>query len=292
VPADARCRVDDHDPQGYGRGGSWKAKGGIILKYLFVLACVLANTTLAFAQPSPAASQIEPPRLDPFWAIHVAAVPWNQASSAPSSSAADSIVLSLSSMSGSKVDAHVKLISETDAYDAALSDLALDGKPSSHSTAAIFVTLPKATALRYAYVDSYRLDGGPEKSCATEPFDLLSWQASRRAPPAEAPTRPRFAAVLNGPLPPLPCGKTYTDARVTHAFQPPGLNVNKTYTVQVGVFLDSDGHPVDTWIYKSSGMDDADALGRISALRSQYTPATFLCTPIVGAYLFRVDFAP
>jgi hypothetical protein len=195
-------------------------------------------------------------------------------------------------MSGSKLDAHVKLISETDAYDVALTDLALDGKPSVYSTAAIFVTLPKAAAMRYAYVDSYRLDGAPEKSCATEPFDLRSWEALRQAPPTQAPTWPRFAAVLNGPLPPLPCGKTYTDARVTHAFQPPGINVNKTYTVQIGVFLDSEGHPVDTWIYKSSGISQADALARVSALQSQYMPATFLCTPIVRAYLFRVDFAP
>ncbi len=202
------------------------------------------------------------------------------------------MVLSLFSVSGSKVDAHVKFISETDAYDVALTDVALDGKPSAHSTAAIFVTLPKAAALRYAYVDSYRLDGGPEKSCATEPFDLRSWQASHQAPPTQPPTSPRFAAVLNGSLPALPCGKTYTDAQVTHAFQPPGIRVDKTYTVQVGVFIDSEGHPVDTWIYKSSGMDDADALARASALQSQYKPATFLCTPIVSAYLFRVDFAP
>ena len=272
-----------------------QSQAGSYLKYLLCLACVLINTTLAFAQqspPSPTPFQLQPPRLDPFCAIQVAAVPWNQASSTPSSDVADSIVLSLSSPSGSKVDAHVKLISETDAYDVALTDLALDGKPSAHSTAAIFVTLPKATALRYAYVDSYRLDGGSEKICATEPFDLRSWQALRQAPPAQAPTWPRFAAVLNGPLPPLPCGETFTDAKVTHFFQPPGVNVNKTYTVQVGVFIDSEGHPVDTWIYKSSGISQADALARVSALQSQYMPATFLCTPIVRAYLFRGDFAP
>jgi hypothetical protein len=264
------------------------------LKNLLFLACVLVSTTPAFAQqpPSPTASQIELPRPDPFCAIHVAAVPWDQASSSPSSNVADSIVLSLSSMSGSEVDAHVKLISETDAYDVALTGLALNGTPSAHSTAAIFVTLPKPTELRYAYVDSYRLDGAPEKSCATEPFDLRAWENLRQPPPAQAPAWPRFAAVLSGPLPALPCGKSFTDARVTHAFQPPGVNVRKTYTVQVGVFIDSEGRPVDTWIYKSSGMDNADALARDSALLSQYAPATFLCTPIVSEYLFRVDFAP
>jgi hypothetical protein len=267
---------------------------GNYLKYLLVLAWALANTTLALAQqspPSPTASQIVP-RLDPFCAIHVAAVPWSQASGTPSSNAADSIVLSLYSTSGSKVDAHVKLISEADGYDVALTDLALDGKPSAYSTPPVFVTLPKATALRYAYVDSYRLDGAPEKSCATEPFDLRSWEASRPTPPAEPPAWPRFAAVLTGPLPLLPCGKTYTDAQVTHAVQPPGIRVNKTYTVQVGVFIDSEGHPVDTWIDKSSGISQADALARASALLSQYAPATFLCTPVVSEYLFRVDFAP
>ncbi|MGB6521147.1 MAG: hypothetical protein WBE83_05180, partial [Candidatus Cybelea sp.] len=145
------------------------------MKYLLFFACVLANTTLAFAQPSPPSavpSQIEEPRLDPFCAIHVVGVPWNQASGTPSRGDADSIVLSLSSLSGSKLDAHVKLISQTDAYDVALTDLSLDGRPTAHSTAALFVTLPKPAALRYAYVDSYRLDGGLEKSCATEPFDL------------------------------------------------------------------------------------------------------------------------
>ena len=270
-------------------------EGRNYVKYLLFFACVLANTTLAFAQPSPPSavpSQIEEPRLDPFCAIHVVGVPWNQASGTPSRGDADSIVLSLSSLSGSKLDAHVKLISQTDAYDVALTDLSLDGRPTAHSTAALFVTLPKPAALRYAYVDSYRLDGGLEKSCATEPFDLRSWQDSLQVPPAQAPTGPRFAAALNGPLPPLLCGKTYTDAQVTRAFQLPGIRVNKTYTVQVGVFIDSEGHPVDTWISKSSGIEQADALAKASAQRSQYAPATFLCTPIVRAYLFRVDFAP
>jgi hypothetical protein len=210
----------------------------------------------------------------------------------PSSSAVDIVVLDLFSMSGSMVDAHIKLISQTDAYDVALTDLALNGKPPAYSTGAIFVTLPKAAVLGYAYVDSYRLDGGPEKSCATEPYDLRSWEAALQAPPSQPPASPRFAAALIGPLPPLPCGKTYTDARVTHAAQPPGIPVNKTYTVQVGVFIDSEGQPVDTWIAKSSGIAQADALARASALRSQYAPATFLCTPIVRAYLFRADFSP
>jgi hypothetical protein len=60
----------------------------------------------------------------------------------------------------------------------------------------------------------------------------------------------------------------------------------------VGVFIDSEGHPVDAWIHKSSGIDNADTLAVASALRSQYAPATFLCTPIVSEYIFRVDFAP
>lgn len=263
------------------------------MKYLLVLAWVLGNTTLAFAQQSPsaAASQIEQPRLDPFCALHVVGVPWSQASG-PSRGVADSIVLWLRSPSGATVDAHVKLISQTDAYDVALTDLALYTRLSERSTAAVFVTLPKAAELRYAYVDSYRFDGGPEKSCATEPYDLRSWQTWHQAPPAQPPASPRSAAVLIGPLPPLPCGKAYTDAQVKRAFQPSGLNVNKTYTVQVGVVIDSEGHPVDTWIYKSSGLETADALARASALRSEYAPATFLCTPIVHEYLFRVDFAP
>src|SRR5271170_4788725 len=123
-----------------------QSEGGNYLKYLLISAFLLANTTLAFAQQSAASppdSQIDPPRLDPFCAIHVVGVPWNQASGTPSRSAADVVLLSLSSMSGSQVDAHVKFISETDAYDVALTDLALDSQPSAHSTGTIFVTLPK-----------------------------------------------------------------------------------------------------------------------------------------------------
>ena len=257
-----------------------------------LICSVLACTSSTLAQSvTPSPSPTEPP-WDPFCAVHVAAVPWNRTSGAPSSSLADSIVLALFSQSGSQIDAHVTLISETDAYDAALTNLALSRTSFAHSTTAIFVTLPKAAPLRYAYVDSYRLDGGPEKSCASEPFDLHSWQKSLQAPPAVPPTSPRFAAVVKGPLPPLSCGRLYTDAQVTRAFQPSGFNVNKTYTVLVGVVVDSDGRPVDTWIYKSSGLDYADALARATALQSQYAPATLLCTPIVGRYLFRVDFAP
>ncbi len=158
------------------------------------------------------------------------------------------------------------------------------------SSPEMVVTLPKPAAVRYAYVDSYRIDGGAETSCASEPAAARSWANGH--PPRPRPNSRRFAAVSKGSLPPLPCGKTFADARVTRAFQPAGINTTHTNTVDVGVFVDSAGHPVQAWVQKSSGIDVADSRAVAAAQHSQYAPATFLCTPVVSEYIFRVDFDP
>jgi hypothetical protein len=190
------------------------------------------------------------------------------------------------------VSAHLTLIGDSEAYDVPLESIPVEGKPFERASSTFLVTLPKTTAIRYAYVDSYSLDNGVSKSCATEPVKIETWSPSRWHPVAPQATSPRFAAVAKGELPPIPCGKVFTEAYVTQAFRPPGLNSNARVTAQVEVIVDSEGHPIQMWVHKSSGIEYADELATGAAQRSTYAPATFLCSPIVGRYLFRVDFTP
>jgi TonB family protein len=84
----------------------------------------------------------------------------------------------------------------------------------------------------------------------------------------------------------------FTDATLTKPYQPEGIYTKRTLTAQVETFIDSNGHVVQATLYKSSGSDNADAQAVAAAQLSKFAPATLLCTPVVGRYLFRVDFAP
>jgi TonB family protein len=61
-------------------------------------------------------------------------------------------------------------------------------------------------------------------------------------------------------------------------------------TVEVEIYLDSNGHVIKTFIYQSGGDPAFDYEATETAIASTYQPAMLLCSPIVGKYLFRVDF--
>lgn len=235
-----------------------------------------------------------PPWDDPFCAVRVVAVPWDgRTNSLASKLTTDSVVVVFRSESGSRINAHVRIIGDTGVYDAAVPGVALHGQPSQFNSGPVLVTLPHATAVRYAYVDSYAIDGAAEQTCPSDPFNIeeaMRWAPA--APPLPSSGVIRVAATLKQALPARACGKPFSDATIIRPYQPAGVPTTKRLSSEVETFIDSDGHVVKTALYKSSGSPSADAQAIDAAQRTTYAPATLLCTPIVGRYLFRADFEP
>jgi hypothetical protein len=252
---------------------------------LFTVAPVIAQGVMPFVPPAP------PVSLDPFCAESAFAVAWDATKNEPTpGSTADTLVLWIRSQQPGLLDAHVTIVGDGGAYDAKLQDVLLTGNPTAPTSPPLMVMMPRSANARYVYVDSYSLNGAKEVSCPSEPHDVKAVDADEVHPPYAFMTR--FTASFTQALPPLPCGKLSTEASVTHVVQPRGVSTTKTITTEIAVFVDSAGHAVKTFLYKSSGNTIADAQANASAALTQYAPATFLCTPIVGEYLFRADFAP
>jgi hypothetical protein len=45
-----------------------------------------------------------------------------------------------------------------------------------------------------------------------------------------------------------------------------------------------------SYVYKGTRIQAFDASATLAALRTTYAPEMLLCAPVVGRYLFRVDF--
>ena len=230
--------------------------------------------------------------LDPFCALYATAQPIYTSPSEPLSPISNVLAVGVFAEAGARADAHVTLLSDTGAYDAFLQDVPLadDGKGlRSHN---ILVKLPKAMRVRFVYVDSFAVNGGTEASCPSEPFDLSQVKTIRVPPPPAATAR--VSAVFKQSLPPLPCGKLFTNATIVKPVQPVyplSYFDHDRAACKSEIFVDSNGNAV-----KSIGLQEQrtpsvhDNAATQAALRSKYAPPMLLCTPVVGKYLFRADF--
>lgn len=246
------------------------------------------------AEPSPAASATPPEWLSPFCAVSVYAMPWKLDASVPASEPSSTVFrLKMRAESGGTLDAHVTLIGSTDAFDVHVSALALTGTEYDFSGKPLLVKLPAADTIRYAYVDSYSIEGGQSVTCPTYVRAVSVWKPDSAndhiAPPAESDV---LGATELQKLPALSCGDVYTQARYVkgsgnvHV----GFYGNSQKMASVHVFLDSNGNVVKAYLYKSSGVAGVDAAALGSAEKSTFKPATFLCTPVVSDYLFRFGY--
>lgn len=257
----------------------------------FAVALAMALPVGASAQPTASALPTPPPWLDPFCTVSIGAIQWDTATNSRAvAESSNALIVSVFSQSGNRVDAHVTLLSDSGAYDVALQGLALRGKNFDLFAPEILVELPKTMAIRYAYVDSYALDGRPAVSCPSEPFALPPDPSEQFVAPNSS--NPRVAAVFKQPLPGLPCGKMFSQAQVIKAAEPvyPVSFFDHTRTAEVAIFLDSNGNLIKTSIYKSSGLEAMDDAATDAAIRSKFKPAMLLCTPVVSKYLFRAGF--
>jgi hypothetical protein len=206
------------------------------------------------------------------------------------------LYLDASNPSARSVGAHLILLSDTQAFEADVPDFSLES-PSNRRTARFLIALPSPMSIKYVYVDGYDTDGGRFVDCPTEMSGNATLQFRDKELPAHAASAgaaiPVLTAKFRQALPPLTCGKIRIEARVKRVVQPNwAYGISKRISSQIVVYLDSNGTVVKTEVYKSSGFDAADEQVRMAAFNSTYTPAQFLCQPVVSEYLFTGDFEP
>jgi hypothetical protein len=237
---------------------------------------------------SPSRSQLPPAWFDPFCAVSVQAVPWDVRSNAPASDAtADGLAVELSAENANRLDAHLTLIGDTNAYDLLLQRVSLSGSPPGLRSRPYLAQLPKAEAIRYAFVDSYTV-GSSTTNCPSEPVKVEAAGARPQRPnPAD-----RVVAVYKQAIGPLKCGKEFEAPALAGASVAEASGVDKPRTSFIMAFVNANGDVVKTYVWQSSGIDYLDTAAAVAARRSRYAPGTLLCTPVVGTYLFRADFKP
>jgi hypothetical protein len=195
--------------------------------------------------------------------------------------------LAFDAASGSMLDAHVTLIGQTDAFDAYVHALSLSGPGEDRESDGVLVKLPNNDTIDYFFVDSYAIDGGQPVVCPSYVFAMGN-------PLADSTTGAK--AIVAQPLQllgPLSCGKRY---------EPPDANGDlealigsyggRALTMQVRVYLDSKGHAIDEKILQSTGVAGVDSSVTGIITGHQFIPARFLCTPVVGQMVLRVDYRP
>lgn len=188
---------------------------------------------------------------------------------------------------GTTLGAHVTLISETDAYDAAVADSNLSGTPDDRKLEPLIVTLPNPDKIDYFFVDSYSLDHGAAVTCPSYVFAIGETLSS-------APTGLRSIEAQHlQKIPPLRCGKLYTDPGLRGDLTSPvGAYGGKPLTVVARAYIDSNGYSIKDEIVQSSGVDGMDKymLGAVGV--HQFRPAQFLCVPVVGEMLIELKYLP
>ena len=233
------------------------------------------------ASPSPSPSAATE---NPFCQVGV----WEEGPLVPGGS---DYVVTLDSYFSAVLSAHVTLIADSGAYDASIPDSKFTVDPGYFGpTVPAIVSLPPGTTVRYTFVDSYTVAGKEKVFCPTQPNKTGQRISATTLASVGAATH--VAATFLQALPPMPCGKMYTDARVKGYSPRTGFYGNKDLTAEVHVYIDAGGNVVKSSIYKSSGVPGVDDEALSSAEQSTYAAATFLCTPVVSNYLFTFTYQP
>lgn len=195
--------------------------------------------------------------------------------------------LGLRAASGTELDVHVTLVSDSDAYDAHLSHVRLSGPPDNLESDAKIVTLPNDQVVNYFFVDSYATDGGASVMCPSYVVPMGNYPTP--FPPDSAAT---VASHLQS-LGKLACGQIYRSPDVHGELDVPiGNYGNRPVSTTLHVYIDSNGHAISEEMTHSSGIEGVDdyALGAIQ--QHQFLPARFLCTPVVGELLVQMNYVP
>ena len=193
----------------------------------------------------------------------------------------------LGASGGNTIDAHVTLVGATDAYDAYLTGQPLVGTPDDREASPVVVKLPTTARIKYFFVDSYTLDGGKVIDCPSYVFELS--RDTVDAPPNVAGITAKHLQALGA----LSCGHVYTPPRLHGQFQSAiGDYGNKPLTVLGQAYIDSNGYSVREKLLQSSGVEGVDQYELGAIHEHQFTPATFLCTPVVSTMEVELHYFP
>jgi TonB family protein len=179
------------------------------------------------------------------------------------------------------------------------------------------VTFPLPVTVRHAWVTNAALvgdDGYGWKDLKSYPCEVPVY--ANRGIPEAAGERPqsRKPSASPSPIAALPvaspgakqsaafpvaipfdsidCTRPFGEARVTTAQGPdyPRGYIGAEGSTQVAVQIDEQGHLIDSWVYKSFGIDSFDASALRAARLSTYAPAVSYCQNVLGTYIFSATF--
>ncbi|MEO6913981.1 MAG: hypothetical protein ABI182_08195 [Candidatus Baltobacteraceae bacterium] len=221
---------------------------------------------------------------NPFCPVDIQTfIPWSATENAPSTEPATTRYAVVLDTDMQKTTGLLELITDKHAYEAPFTDPATP----------FFITLDKAEAVKFAYVDDLS-DGTKRLDCPTvvrrveieSPADVAADEFTIDD------AAPRVAATFREDLPPLTCQDDYLPAMISKRDEPTEKlsGVSPGSSAQLELFLDSAGHLADASIYKSSGDAALDRLALKSAARSTYQAALFRCVPVVGSFLYTFTY--
>ncbi|HXM05902.1 MAG TPA: hypothetical protein VN936_00495, partial [Candidatus Acidoferrum sp.] len=243
-----------------------------------VAAAFMATFHGAAAQVTePVLQPLRPSDRDPFCAVSITAT-----SATP--------LVAQFHAAGAMVSARIIIFTSANAYVADIPTLALSGNGPVKATTNFAITADKPIEPRYIYVDSYRLDGGAEAACPTEPVAFIAGASTAPTTPA-AGAIPQFPVTGVELLPPLPCGAEMKKATIRKAIAPQEIDRSFGHIkVSVLVYVDAGGRPVRAYLLKPSMSNPDNNYAIEAAERSTYFSATFYCKPVAGSDVFEATF--
>lgn len=229
-----------------------------------------------------------------FCKASVQLIPWNEGADAPLPNATTADYAMWLWVDGkSDVKGRVTLITDRNAWSVNVdSPLHSVQGSSDRPTRGFHVRFDKAETVRYVFVDAAGVDGAPVTDCPSVVRTVALWKDANNAPrlPSQAA---ELVPTLLQPLPRLSCASVYAPAKLAHdGSQDVSHYGNGERNTKLLLDIDSNGRIVRSKLYKSSGIDGLDTAALAGAQASTFTPATFLCVPVVSEVIWNWDYSP
>ncbi len=255
---------------------------------------------------------------NPFCGADASYVPWDVQTNAPAPRTAtteSAIRVVLYTSTTSTANALITFITSDSAYQAVVAGVPMHATTAGgdYQSDPLLVKFATPVDVAFAYVDSFATNGGAMSSCPSFVNQVDAFGAPPRpytAPPSlhaipgsPAPSMPaRYTvatAALLQPLPSLTCGAVYKPAHMAlrpqsdWSFQDEAAGYGGLYgneprsTSVIGIAINSDGRPLLAQIVHSSGNSVTDQEALDQARTVTYTPAQFLCTPVVSLLFYE-----
>jgi TonB family protein len=193
------------------------------------------------------------------------------------------------------VEGAVTLVTADEAYSIpiARTDLLRQGGTDDFYAEPVVVAFDKPVEVRFAFVDRIGVDGAAPAACPSvvQPVQALSSKDAAGVP-SLGYIKPLHATFLQK-LPALRCGASYIPPDTPRdAGGIVGRYGNVRKTTVVHVYVDSNGIPSGATVERSSGIDGLDSAAVGAVEHTRYSPARFLCTPVVSEMNVEMEYDP